>query len=172
MPKNGVVADLVDALQRKLKLSDEVVNNIRLYEVHNARIYRELTSEILVAAFNEYITIYAEQIPEEERDADPETDRAVYAYHFDKEASRTHGVPFKFIVKQVSTCSKPVVCSHKTVLTAEQGETFKDTKERLSKRTGIKGKNFEKIKFAIISRSNFSRPEYLQDGMSPFSREA
>ena len=43
---------------------------------------------------------------------------------------------------------------------------FKDTKERLSKRTGIKGKQFEKIKLAVVFHNNFSRPEYLNDGKS------
>ena len=46
----------------------------------------------------------------------------------------------------------------------EQGEIFKDTKERLSKRTGIKGKQFEKIKFAMIPHGNYSRPKPLEDG--------
>lgn len=46
----------------------------------------------------------------------------------------------------------------------KQDEVFKDTKERLSKRTGIKGKQFEKIKFAVITRANYSKPEYLSDG--------
>lgn len=93
---------MVESLQKKLKLSDEVVNTLRLYEVHNFRIYRELTSDTSVAAFNDFVTIYAEPIPQEEQEADPETDRAVYAYHFDKEPNKMHGVPFKFIVKGVS----------------------------------------------------------------------
>lgn len=46
---------------------------------------------------------------------------------------------------------------------------FKDTKERLSKRTGIKGKLLEKVKFAVVSKSSFSRPEYLQDGKLMFN---
>lgn len=41
---------------------------------------------------------------------------------------------------------------------------FKDTKVRLSKRIGIKGKQFDKIKFAIIQRSIYSKPTYLNDG--------
>ena len=45
-----------------------------------------------------------------------------------------------------------------------QGEIFKDTKERLSKRTGIKGKQFEKIKFAVIPHGSYSRPKALEDG--------
>lgn len=45
-----------------------------------------------------------------------------------------------------------------------QGEIFKETKERLSKRTGIKGKQFEKIKFAVVPRGLYSNPKYLEDG--------
>lgn len=45
-----------------------------------------------------------------------------------------------------------------------QDEVFKDTKSRLSKRIGIKGKQFDKIKFAIIQRSIYSKPTYLNDG--------
>lgn len=45
-----------------------------------------------------------------------------------------------------------------------QGEVFKETKERLSKRTGIRGKQFDKIKFAVVSRVIYSNPRYLEDG--------
>lgn len=45
-----------------------------------------------------------------------------------------------------------------------QGEKFADTKKRLEKRTGLKGKSFEKIKFAVVKRANYSKPQYLSDG--------
>lgn len=44
-----------------------------------------------------------------------------------------------------------------------QGEPFSETKKRLEKRTGIKGKAFEKIKFALLKR--YAKPTYLEDGM-------
>ncbi|POR35949.1 Ubiquitin carboxyl-terminal hydrolase 21 [Tolypocladium paradoxum] len=44
-----------------------------------------------------------------------------------------------------------------------EGEKFADTKKRLEKRTGLKGKSFEKIKFAICRRANYSKPQYLND---------
>ncbi len=88
------------------------------------------------------MTLYAEKIPDEEFAATDE-DREIYCFHFDKEPSKPHGVPFKFILKP--------------------GEQFKDTRERLGKRTGIKGKVLEKIKFAIVSRSTYSKPRYLED---------
>lgn len=49
-------------------------------------------------------------------------------------------------------------------LTTVQGEKFADTKKRLEKRTGLKGKSFEKIKFAVVRRANYSKPQYLEDG--------
>ncbi len=41
-----------------------------------------------------------------------------------------------------------------------------DTRKRLEKRTGFKGKNFEKIKFAVVKRGgSYAKPVYLQGGM-------
>lgn len=54
---------------------------------------------------------------------------------------------------------------HDDLLNRMQDELFKDTKERLSKRISLKGKQFEKIKFAIVHRSAYSKPTYLTDGM-------
>ena len=52
------------------------------------------------------------------------------------------------------------------MLTLMQDEVFKDTKARLSKRTGIKGKMFEKIKFAVVPRGMYQNAKYLEDGMN------
>ena len=82
-------------------MSDDYIQNLRFYEVHTGRIYKELSNEAPVQNFNEWVTIYGEQIPQEEQDADTTTDRAVYAFHFDKEPNKWHGVPFKLVVKQV-----------------------------------------------------------------------
>ena len=48
-----------------------------------------------------------------------------------------------------------------------QGEAFAETKKRLEKRTGLKGKSFEKIKFAVVRRAHYSKPVYLKDGKTP-----
>lgn len=50
------------------------------------------------------------------------------------------------------------------MLTLQQGEPFSETKKRLEKRTGFKGKSFEKIKFSIVRRQHFSKPTPIQDG--------
>jgi ubiquitin carboxyl-terminal hydrolase 7 len=96
-----------------------------------------------ITGVDEFVSLYAERIPDDEINA-VQLDRAIYCFHFDKEPSKPHGVPFKFILKP--------------------GEPFKDTRERLGKRTGFKGKFLEKIKFAIVSRSTYSKPRYLEDG--------
>lgn len=54
-----------------------------------------------MASFNEFMTLYAELIPIEEL----ETEDACFTiacFHFDKEPTKTHNVPFYFIVKEVS----------------------------------------------------------------------
>ncbi|KAL8729800.1 MAG: hypothetical protein Q9166_004523 [cf. Caloplaca sp. 2 TL-2023] len=141
-PKNGIVHDLVAPIQKKVNLSEEATSKLRLYESHGCKITRELNFNAGLTSISDYSTLFAELIPEEEEYAD-EGDTAIYAFHFDKEISKTHGVPFKFVVKP--------------------GEIFKATKERISKRTGIKGKQFEKLKFAVAQRSPYSRPTYLND---------
>ncbi|MCJ1460144.1 hypothetical protein MMC28_010523, partial [Mycoblastus sanguinarius] len=142
VPKLGTVRDLYPGLQSKAKLDDETIPNIRIYEAHGGKVYKELSEDHQVTTISEFVTLYAESIPEEERDAD-QGDIAIYCFHFDKEPNKPHGVPFKFIVKP--------------------GEIFKDTKVRLSKRIGIKGKQFDKIKFAVIPRSIYAKPSYLND---------
>ena len=51
-----------------------------------------------------------------------------------------------------------------------QNERFEDTKARLQTRIGIKGKPFEKIKFAVVKKLSYSKPQYLGDGMYPQPR--
>lgn len=142
VPKTGTIADILDALQKKLNLSDEDAQKVRIYEGHGGRIYKELLDDSAVSAINDYVTLYAEKTPEEELNAG-ENDHAVHCIHFDKEPGKPYGVPFKFILKP--------------------GEPFKETKERIGKRTGIKGKNLEKIKFAIVGKALYSKPRYLED---------
>ncbi|KAL8688003.1 MAG: hypothetical protein Q9218_005975 [Villophora microphyllina] len=142
-PKSGVVQDLYASILKRANLSEDAAQRLRIIESTGCRITRELEANTVLAGIPDYATLYAELISDEENEAS-EDDQAIYAFHFDKEPNKTHGIPFKFIVKP--------------------GESFKDTKDRLSKRTGIKGKQFDKLKFAIIQRSAYPRPTYLNDG--------
>ncbi len=108
--KNGVMSDLLALLQKKANLDDETIRNTRIYEAHGGKIHKELSEDYSVASVNEFVTLYAERIPEEEQNADKD-DRAIHAFHFDKEPNKPHGVPFKFLVKPVSLPPHTRICS-------------------------------------------------------------
>ncbi|KAI2777264.1 cysteine proteinase [Daldinia loculata] len=138
--KQGHIEDLVQAFVKKAQIKDEHEGGrIRVYEIHHHKFHRELVPNYPVLSINDYTDVIAERIPEEEVDAD-ERD-FIKVIHFQNDASRVHGIPFKFLLKE--------------------GEPFSETKKRLENRTGIKGKAFEKIKFAIVRR--FQKPAYIND---------
>lgn len=139
------MADVLPTLQTKASLPDEALPRIRFLEVHSGKIHKLIQHSAPVSNLNDYCTIYADLTPVDEYVLSEDTpDRLVCCYHFEKEPSKTHNIPFVFLVKH--------------------GEIFRETKERLSKRSGIKGKAFEKIKFAVIRKGNsYGRPVYLDD---------
>lgn len=144
VPKNGNVDDLIAGLIKKAQLDDEETKGpIRIYETHNSKIYKDLPREYTVVSITDYVNLIAERVPEEEIGAD--SGSLIDAFHFQGEPNKPHGIPFRFLIKE--------------------GEKFIDTKKRLEKRTGMKGKNFEKIKFAVVKRASYSKPTYLTDGM-------
>lgn len=75
---------------------------MRVYETHSGKIYKELPENFNIAGINEFVTLYAEKIPEEELNM-PEDERVINAFNFDREPNKPHGVPFKFVVKPVSS---------------------------------------------------------------------
>lgn len=111
-PKNGIVEDLISPLQRKLNLSDEAAGKLRFYESHGYKISKYLNTNSILASISDYSTLFAELMPEDEDRAD-DNDRAIDAFHFDKEISKPHGVPFKFVVKPVSASSNSAKCTAK-----------------------------------------------------------
>jgi ubiquitin carboxyl-terminal hydrolase 7 len=144
VPKTGTIEDLIQGLIKKAQLDDESdAGRIRVYEASSNRVYREPPRDHPVLNLSEYTQVFAERIPEEEIGADD--NNFIDVFHFQNEVNRTHGVPFKFLLIE--------------------GEKFADTKKRLEKRTGLKGKSFEKIKFAVVRRASYSKPQYLNDGM-------
>lgn len=146
VPKQSTFAEVREQLQKRAQLPDNIMGQIRFYEVHSGKVYKVLPLSHSVVALNEFLTIYAERVPEEEQQLDlDQGDRPLWCFHFEKEPSKHHSIPFIFVLKE--------------------GEVFKETKERLSKRTGIKGKVFEKIRFAIVKGGqNYSRPVWVEDG--------
>ena len=145
VPKQGVIGDVLPVLQKRASLPDEIIEQIRFFEVHSGKVYKLLNQTYPVTNINEFMTIYAERTPEEELRMDKDSpDHPICCFHYEKDPSRYHGVPFIFLLKE--------------------GEVFRETKERLSKRTGIKGKQFDKVKFAVIrGGQTYARPAYVDD---------
>ncbi|PQE28539.1 ubiquitin carboxyl-terminal hydrolase protein [Rutstroemia sp. NJR-2017a WRK4] len=143
VPKNGTVQDLITGLIKKAKLEEEdKAGPIRIYEIHQNKIHKELSRELSVVSVTEYINLMAERVPEEELEQSSGS-QFIYAYHFQGEPNKPHGIPFKFKMLQ--------------------DEPFSETKKRLEKRTGMKGKSFEKVRFAVVRRSTYSKPTYLNE---------
>lgn len=160
VPKTGTIDDVIQALVAKAQIPDEQEGGkIRVYETSSNRFYREPPRDHPVMNLNDYAQIYAERMSDEEAAAPDES--FIQVFHFQNEVNRLHGVPFKFLLVEVSANMESAVS---TPLTFVQGEKFADTKKRLEKRTGFKGKSFEKIKFAVARRANYSKPQYLNDG--------
>ncbi|CAJ2508114.1 Uu.00g093000.m01.CDS01 [Anthostomella pinea] len=138
--KQGHIEDLIEAFAKKAGIKDEREGGrIRIYEIHNHKFFRELVPNYPVLSINDYADVIAERVPEEELGADGRN--FIKVIHFQSDPARAHGIPFKFLLKE--------------------GEPFSETKKRLEKRTGIKGKAFEKIRFAILRR--YDKPSYLTD---------
>jgi hypothetical protein len=90
------------ALQKKVDLDDEEIKKVRIYEANTGKIYRELPEGSDISRLNEYVSLYAEKIPDEELNMQ-EDERLINAFNFDREPTKAHGIPFKFVVKPVST---------------------------------------------------------------------
>lgn len=100
VPKNGVVTDLVDHLQRKTGFSDDVKARVHVFEVHNHKIHRDCPSQYPVMNFNEYTQLYAEPRPEEELNP-AKDERLGSAFHFERDIVKSYGHPFQFLIKDV-----------------------------------------------------------------------
>lgn len=95
-----------------------------------------------------------------------DADKIISVFHFSKDVSRTHGVPFHFVVKPVSPRmpSRVTICISDRV-PISQGERFAETKKRLQARIGVPDKDFAKFRFALIQVATFKQPSYIEDGM-------
>ena len=96
----------------------------------------------------------------EEHYAD-DADKVISVFHFSKEVQRTHGVPFKFVVKPVRY--RPPKRGD-NVFNSRQGERFADTKKRLQARIGASDKDFARFRFALIQAVTLKQPSYIEDG--------
>lgn len=143
LPKTATVHELTDQLLGLVALAPGGTGRVRLFEVVGlGKQQRELHSYETVSAIPENADLFAEEISAEEL-ALTESDKLVHAYHFHKDISRTHGVPFRFVLKK--------------------NERFADTARRLQQRLDVPDKEFAKYRFALVQQHQYKQPTYLED---------
>ncbi|KAJ7046714.1 hypothetical protein C8F04DRAFT_1307881 [Mycena alexandri] len=143
LPKTSMVNDLTDTISKQVTLTASGSGKIRVFEISkDGKTQKEFTGTEMIGNIPEPVELYAEEIPVEELEAD-DLDKVIGVFHFTKDLSRTHGVPFKFVVKR--------------------GERFSETKKRLQARIGASDKDLAKFRFAIIQVSTFKQPSYIED---------
>ncbi|KAL5708930.1 ubiquitinyl hydrolase 1 [Ranunculus cassubicifolius] len=144
LPKQSTVGDVINDLKTKVELSHPNAE-LRLLEVFYHKIYKIFpTGEKIENINDQYWTLRAEEIPEEEKSLGPH-DRLIHVYHFTKDTSQNQmvqnfGEPFFLII--------------------HEGETLAEVKLRIQKKLQVPDEEFAKWKFAFLS---LGRPEYLQD---------
>ncbi|KAL6654058.1 hypothetical protein ACP70R_007523 [Stipagrostis hirtigluma subsp. patula] len=143
LPKNSTIADVINDLKKKVELSSPNAE-LRLIEVFCHKIYKIFPLHEKIDNINDqYWTLRAEEIPEEEKDMGP-NDRLIHVYHFTKDAFQN----------QINNFGDPFY------ILAREGETLAEVKRRIQRKLKVPNEEFSKWKFAFVS---MSRPEYLQD---------
>ncbi|KAF9595405.1 hypothetical protein IFM89_000323 [Coptis chinensis] len=145
LPKQSTVGDVINDLKTKVELSHPNAE-LRLLEVFYHKIYKIFPASEKIENINDqYWTLRAEEIPEEEKNLGAH-DRLIHVYHFTKESSQNQ--------LQVQNFGEPFF------LIIRDGETLAEVKVRIQKKLQVPDEEFFKWKFAFLS---LGRPEYLQD---------
>ncbi|XWS57102.1 hypothetical protein CRYUN_Cryun09bG0142700 [Craigia yunnanensis] len=152
LPKQSTVGNVLDDLRTKVELSHPVAE-LRLLEVFNHKIYKIFPLNEKIESINDqYWTLRAEEIPEEEKNLGPH-DRLIHVYHFMKDTAQNQ--------VQVQNFGEPFF------LVIHEGETVAEVKVRIQKRLQLPDEEFAKCKFAFLS---LGRPEYLEDSDVVYTR--
>lgn len=102
LPKTSTFNDLSEHLLRHVKLQAGGSGRTRIFDVSpNGRAQKEYTGSEMIGNLHEPVELYAEEVPADEIGAGENT-RVVNLFHYHKDPSRTHGVPCKFVVVEVS----------------------------------------------------------------------
>ncbi|KAI3748479.1 hypothetical protein L6452_11570 [Arctium lappa] len=144
LPKQSTVGDVISDLKTKVELSHRDAE-LRLLEVFYHKIYKIFPLNEKIENINDqYWTLRAEEVPEEEKDLGPQ-DRLIHVYHFMKDTVQN---------QQVQNFGEPFF------LVIREGETLAEVKVRIQKKLQVPDEEFSKWKFAFLS---LGRPTYLQD---------
>ncbi|XP_042049769.1 ubiquitin C-terminal hydrolase 12-like isoform X3 [Salvia splendens] len=143
LPKQSSVGDVINDLKSKVELSHPDAE-LRLLEVFYHKIYKIFPLQEKIENINDqYWTLRAEEIPEEEKNLGPNY-RLIHVYHFMKDTAQN----------QIHNFGDPFF------LAINDNETLGEIKMRIQKKLHVPDEEFSKWKFAFLS---LGRPEYLQD---------
>ncbi|KAI8641621.1 hypothetical protein BD408DRAFT_452094 [Parasitella parasitica] len=134
MPKDSGIHDLKAALVAKDDKLAQDLDRIRIYDEMDGKFDKEYNDRSwrMDVATRPAIKVYAENIPDDELESNVDAaDTLINVFHFQRIPSRTHSVPFKFLLKE--------------------HEPLADTKKRLQARTGLDDNEWSKVKINIVS---------------------
>ncbi|WFD08090.1 ubiquitinyl hydrolase 1 [Malassezia vespertilionis] len=143
LPKTATVHEVADRLAKSVALEPSGTQKIRIFEVVAfGKQQHELHPSDTVSSIPDGIELFAEELAPEELGAG-ENEKLVNVCHFYKDPMRTHGVPFKFVLKR--------------------GERFADTAKRLLARLQLAEKDAAKFRYALLQLGQYQQPTYLED---------
>ncbi|XP_010312501.2 ubiquitin C-terminal hydrolase 12 isoform X3 [Solanum lycopersicum] len=146
LPKQSTVDDVLNHLKTKVELSRPDAE-LRLLEVFYHKIYKIFPPTERIENINDqYWTLRAEEIPEEEKNLGP-LDRLIHVYHFTKDTTQNQA-------QHVQNFGEPFF------LVIHEGETLAEVKVRIQRKLQVPHEEFSKWAFAFVS---MGRPDYLRD---------
>jgi ubiquitin carboxyl-terminal hydrolase 7 len=132
LPKRSLISDVVRQLETRGATfkSDSGSRRVRIFESIDNKFHQEFDMNDTISSISNSGRLCAEEIPEEELSPGP-GDSFVKVFQYQRDTSRTHSVPFRFLVIK--------------------DESFEEMKKRLQRRTGINDKDWAKVKVSIVS---------------------
>uniref|UniRef100_A0A0D3HUM1 ubiquitinyl hydrolase 1 n=1 Tax=Oryza barthii TaxID=65489 RepID=A0A0D3HUM1_9ORYZ len=128
LPKNSTISDVITDLKTKVELSNPDAE-LRLLEVFYHKIYKIFPPHEKIENINDqYWTLRAEEIPEEEKNLGPH-DRLIHVYHFMKDPNQN---------QQIQNFGDPFL------LVIREGETAAEILERIQKKLRVPDEEFSK----------------------------
>jgi ubiquitin carboxyl-terminal hydrolase 7 len=129
--RDGTAPEILVGLMEKLNQPGLKVDQIRLMDLGNPRRSRVVSPTEPISRV--MTNLHAERIPQEEQSKQPD-DQIISVFHFAKDPTRTHGLPFLFVL--------------------HPEEKVSDVKKRLQIRLGLGDKEFAKITLFAVNQNN------------------
>ena len=165
--KISLVYDLAEHLSKRVRLTPMGTGRIRVFEVAgDGRTLKEFVGSEMIGDIigPDPVKLFAEEIPQEELEFGAH-DKIVNVFHFEGDVLRTHGVPFKFVVKPVSLkASFGTAKMSANFFHSYKAERLSEMKKRLRYRLGFSEEDFSRFRFALVQTAAPCRLSYFIDG--------